>query len=153
MTTSATTAGDEVDPIVAEHAEIRAAVRASAALSGRAVILNALAAVIATYGLFANSAPVVIGAMVVAVLLGPILGVGISVAEGAPWHLARSLRALAVGTVTVFVTALLVGRMHTDFPITAEILQRTSPNLSDLVIEQRSVQLMLVAVTACSAAV
>ena len=123
-----------IDPVVAEHAEIRSAVRAAAAFSGTALILNALAAVIATYGLFADSAAVVIGAMVVATLLGPILGVGLSIAEGAPWHLARSLRALAAGTCTVFLTALVVGRLHTNFPITHEILQRTAPNLSDLVI-------------------
>ncbi len=124
----------EIDPVVAEHAAIRSSVRAAAALTGHTVVLNALAAVIATYGLFANSAAVVIGAMVVAALLGPILGIGLSIAEGAPWHLARSLRALAAGTCTVFITALVVGRLHTNFAITSEILQRTSPNLSDLVI-------------------
>lgn len=123
-----------LDPLVAEHSRVRTTVRAAAELSGTSVILNALAAVIATYGLFADSAPVVIGAMVVAMLLGPILGVGLSIAEGAPWHLVLSLRALAAGTCTVFLTALIVGRLHTDFPITDEILQRTSPNLSHLVI-------------------
>ena len=35
-------------------------------------LMNALATVIACYGLFAGSAAVVIGAMVVAILLGPI---------------------------------------------------------------------------------
>lgn len=120
--------------IVAEHAAIRSSVRAAAALTGNTVVLNGLAAVIATYGLFADSAAVVIGAMVVATLLGPILGVGLSIAEGAPWHLARSLRAMAAGAFTVFFTALMVGRLHTNFPLTDEIMQRTAPNLSDLVI-------------------
>ena len=40
-------------------------------------LMNALATVIACYGLLSNSAAVVIGAMVVALLLGPIAGVAL----------------------------------------------------------------------------
>lgn len=46
-------------------------------------LMNGLSAVIACYGLFANSPAVVIGPMVVAMLLGPISGVALGLNEGA----------------------------------------------------------------------
>ncbi len=46
------------------------------------VVMNVLATIIACYGLLADSAAVVIGAMIIATLLGPILGVGLAVIDG-----------------------------------------------------------------------
>ena len=56
---------------------IRESIRESSRPSGTFWLMNALAAVIACYGLLSNSAAVVIGAMVVAMLLGPIAGVAL----------------------------------------------------------------------------
>jgi len=44
--------------------------------------MNTLATTIACYGLFANSPAVVIGAMIVAMLLGPITGVALALVDG-----------------------------------------------------------------------
>jgi len=43
--------------------------------------MNALAATIATYGLFANSPAIIIGAMIVALLLGPIAGIALALVD------------------------------------------------------------------------
>jgi len=54
-------------------------------------LMNVLAATIAGYGLFANSPAVIIGAMIVAMLLGPIAGVALSLLDSDMRLLLKSL--------------------------------------------------------------
>ena len=89
--------------------------------------MNALATVIACYGLFANSTAAVIGAMVVAMLLGPISGVAFGLNEGNA-HLFRvALLSLSAGIVWILAIAVAVGFIHRDVPLTDQILSRTDP--------------------------
>ena len=64
----------------------RAAVRADIDLNSEFdvayVTMNALAAVVCCYGLFENSPAVVIGAMIIAMWLGPIAGVSLGLVDG-----------------------------------------------------------------------
>ena len=90
--------------------------------------MNALATVIASYGLLPNSPAVVIGAMVVAMLLGPISGVALGLNEGDETLLDSALRSLIGGIVIV------IGFIHRDVPLTDEILSRTDARLFDLII-------------------
>ena len=53
----------------------RASIEVSSEFDVAYVAMNGLAAVVGRYGLFENSPAVVIGAMVIAMLLGPISGV------------------------------------------------------------------------------
>ena len=64
---------------------------AGAAFDRPYMLMNILAAVIASYGLLANSPAVVIGAMIVAMLIGPITGISLSLVEG-DYRLTRSNR-------------------------------------------------------------
>lgn len=96
--------------------------------------MNTLAATIASYGLFANSPAVVIGAMIIAMLLGPITGISLALVDNDLVFLWRSIRTLLAGALVVIATGFLIGIIHKDVPITREILARTSPNLADLVI-------------------
>ncbi|OUL55991.1 DUF389 domain-containing protein [Pseudoalteromonas ulvae] len=98
------------------------------------VIMNALAAIIATYGLLANSPAVVIGAMIVATLYSPILGLALSVVENDKKLLNDALKSIVLGSILVFSVAFLIGLIHQDIPITPEIMARTSPNFIDLMI-------------------
>jgi len=96
--------------------------------------MNVLATVIACYGLFENSPAVVIGAMIIAMLLGPISGVALGLVERNNPLLRRALSTLAGGVSVVYGTAFLVGLVHSEFPLTGEIYTRTAPNLMDLLI-------------------
>jgi len=102
--------------------------------SGVFWVMNPLATVIACYGLLANSPAVVIGAMVVAMLLGPISGVALGLNESDGPLLRAALRTLAGGIVWILVIAIVVGFIHRDVPLTEEILSRTDARLFDLVI-------------------
>ncbi|NJK52054.1 MAG: DUF389 domain-containing protein [Leptolyngbyaceae cyanobacterium SU_3_3] len=105
-----------------------------ASLSGSYLLMNTLATTIASYGLFANSPAVVIGAMIVAMLLSPILGVALALVDSDVALLKKSFLTLISGILGVMLTALAIGYIHRDIPLTNEILARTAPNLFDLMI-------------------
>jgi len=113
---------------------VRESIRKGAEFNRAYLLMNVLAATIASYGLFANSPAVVIGAMIVAMLLGPIAGVALALVDSDMKFLLKSLFALLAGTIGVMVTAFIIGTIHKDIPVTNEIMARTAPNLLDLMI-------------------
>ncbi len=91
-----------------------------------------LSAAIATFGLVQNSPAVVIGAMLVSPLMGPILGAGLALAAADLYLGIRSVGTLLVSIAAAVVfSALVVWALPFHAP-TAEILARTQPNLLDL---------------------
>lgn len=91
-----------------------------------------LAMGIATYGLVLGSTGVVIGAMLVSPLMGPILEIGMGLVTGSPvLVLYAATRTVASVAVVVVGSALLtLGVPYHE--LNAEILARTSPTLIDL---------------------
>ena len=61
---------------------IRNDIAQNAQFNNAFIVMNALAAIIASYGLLADSVAGVIGAMLVAMLLGPIAGLALSLVDG-----------------------------------------------------------------------
>ncbi|NUG52822.1 TIGR00341 family protein, partial [Acinetobacter lactucae] len=72
-----------------DHKNVRLNIQADALPSKTFFIMNALAAIIAGYGLLADSSAVVIGAMLVAMMLGPISGIALSLIDNR-WILFRT---------------------------------------------------------------
>jgi uncharacterized hydrophobic protein (TIGR00271 family) len=112
----------------------REAIRAGAQFDSAFVLMNILSAVIASYGLLENSPAVVIGAMIIAMLLGPIAGTALALVDGDTQSLVKAAACLAGGIAVVVVTGLIIGVIHSSIPITDEIAMRTTPNLMDLMI-------------------
>jgi uncharacterized hydrophobic protein (TIGR00271 family) len=123
-----------VDSKTQHQDSVRENIRDGAVLSSAHLLMNVLAATIATYGLFANSPAVVISAMIVAVLLGPIVGVSLALVDIDMRLLLQSLTSFLAGASGVMVTAFIIGTVHKDMPITNEIMTRTAPNLLDLMV-------------------
>lgn len=109
-------------------------IRAGAKLNGVYIVMNILAAMLACYGLLMDSLAVVIGAMIVALLLDPIVGSSLALVEGDLPLLSKAIITEVVGIVIVYSVALIIGFFHNDMPITQEIMNRTAPNLFDLMI-------------------
>jgi len=89
---------------------------------------------IASVGLNANSTAVVIGAMLISPLMGPILGMGMSLAINDIDTLRRSLKNLTVMVVLSVLTAYL---FFAIFPLqeeSSELLARTKPDIRDVLI-------------------
>jgi len=89
---------------------------------------------VASVGLNANSTAVVIGAMLISPLMGPILGIGMSIAINDIDTLKKSLVNLAVMIVLSLLTAFLFFFL---FPIkedTSELMGRVRPDIRDVLI-------------------
>ncbi len=103
----------------------------------RFAVLMFLASAIASLGVIADSTAVVIGGMLVAPMLTPLMGVSLSLAGGEKSELGRAGLVASLGviiSVTVgFVTAAALGR-GVDTTTNAEIAARVSPTLIDLAV-------------------
>lgn len=117
-----------------DYPGIRVDIEANALPSRMYFIMNALSAIIASYGLVVNSAAVVIGAMLVAMMLGPISGAALAIIDYRMPFLRKSLLTVLAGAAMVVVIGFIVGFMHQDSPLTNEILSRTQPTSMDLMI-------------------
>ena len=96
--------------------------------------LMAMATLIASLGLLANSVAVVIGAMLVAPLMMPLIGSGLALVQG-NWPLwSRSIKAVALGFLAALCIGLCSGLLAswTGFTMTSELLARGKPTLLDL---------------------
>ncbi len=103
----------------------------------RLTMLTALSTVIAALGLIENSAAVVIGAMLVAPLMQPIIGLAIELVLARPRSELVSFVLIVFTAAEAFVIALIVGYAVPAFRVvtlTPELLSRTAPALLDLAI-------------------
>ncbi|WP_418498122.1 DUF389 domain-containing protein [Flagellimonas sp.] len=89
---------------------------------------------IASVGLNANSTAVVIGAMLISPLMGPILGMGMSLAINDIDTLRRSLKNFTVMVVLSVVTAFLFFYLFPLRDESSELLARTKPDIRDVLI-------------------
>ena len=93
------------------------------------------AVIIASVGLNVNSIPVIIGAMLISPLMGPIMGIGMALGINDMAFLRKSLRNLCVMTIVSIVASTLffiVTPLSLDEP--TELLARTNPTIYDVFI-------------------
>lgn len=130
------TGDDSDDDAVEEEVHGRALTLASVArdarLNQKFLLLITLSAAIATLGLLQGSAAVVIGAMLVSPLLGPIMGVGFGLATLESGLIKRSLVTMAAGMAVAILVAMAIIWLSPINDVTSEIRARTQPNLLDL---------------------
>ncbi len=117
-----------------DHKQVRLNIQADALPSKTFFIMNALAAVIAAYGLLSDSTAVVIGAMLVAMMLGPIAGISLALIDSRWMLLKTALKTLTLGIIMIYGIGFLIGLIHPNIAITNEIMARTHPNSLDLMI-------------------
>jgi uncharacterized hydrophobic protein (TIGR00271 family) len=89
---------------------------------------------IALSGLITNSVPVIIGAMLISPLMGPILSFGFAFISGSRniWKL--SIKKIFVSVAVTLLVAAVASFLSPLKEITSEILIRTRPNLYDLIV-------------------
>jgi len=92
----------------------------------------ALAAAIATFGLIANSAPAIIGAMIIAPLMSPILSLSYGLVMIDRRMITLSAITVATGMMLVVLIAFTITSVFGMRITGSEILSRTSPTLLDL---------------------
>ena len=92
------------------------------------------ATVIASLGLNVNSTAVIIGAMLISPLMGPTMGIGLSIGLNDFELMKRSLKSYAVTTLFSVVTATLYFLFTPLDEVQSELLARTSPSIYDVFI-------------------
>jgi len=97
-------------------------------------LMVALSAIIATFGLLMNNVAIIIGAMLVAPLLIPILSISLGAIYGDFYLFARSLEAEFKGVVVVIMLAAMLTLLVPGAEETFEILIRTTPTPFDLIV-------------------
>jgi uncharacterized hydrophobic protein (TIGR00271 family) len=95
-------------------------------------VLMFLSTVIATFGLLFNSTAVVIGAMIIAPLMEPILGLSFSALTRNGPFIFRSVITLISGILLAIIISYLLCLPFLSLGISAEVLARTQPSLLDL---------------------
>lgn len=97
-------------------------------------VLVCLSAIIATFGLLANSTAVVIGAMLVAPLMGPIFGIALSLSTGDRQLLKTAVFSEIAGIILAIGLPVLIGLIPLRPEFGSEILARTQPTIYDVLI-------------------
>ncbi len=96
--------------------------------------LIAASSLIASIGLLTNSAPVVIGAMLVSPLMTPIFGMALGMVRGESAFFLRALRAEGGGVALAILFGVIFGSLNLTTETTPEIAARLRPNLLDLLV-------------------
>lgn len=94
----------------------------------------ACAIVVASVGLNVNSAAVIIGAMLISPLMGPIVGAGFGLGIYDFDLLKRSLKSLLIATIVSLVVSTIYFYISPFKEAQPELLSRTSPNIYDILI-------------------
>ena len=90
--------------------------------------------VIASIGLNVNSTAVIIGAMLVSPLMGPIVGIGLSVGINDFKLLTRSLKSLGTAVLISVLVSTIYFLLTPFGEVQSELIARTKPNLLDVLI-------------------
>jgi uncharacterized hydrophobic protein (TIGR00271 family) len=96
------------------------------------IMMMVLSTSLASLGLLADSTAVVIGAMLVAPLMGPLVAAGHSLVQANLSLFKKSLGVTAIGLGIGFAASLIFGALNPGFEPTLEIEARGTPNLLDL---------------------
>lgn len=89
---------------------------------------------IASIGLNVNSTAVIIGAMLISPLMGPIVGIGLAVGVNNVAMLSRSLKSLGTAVLISVLVSTLYFLLTPFGEVQSELIARTRPNLLDVLI-------------------
>ena len=114
--------------------EIIAQISSGVSFKGANLWVLIFAIFIASLGLNVNSTAVIIGAMLISPLMGPIIGMGLAVGINDLDLLRRSLKNYGVATLISVLTAMIYFLISPLSEAQSELLARTSPTLYDVLI-------------------
>lgn len=117
-----------------DHMEVVDHVHEEGGVSGRYLFMTAMSCGIAILGLLLSSPAVIIGAMLISPLMGPIMLMGFSLSILELKALREAIISLAIGTGLALGTSFLIVFLSPLTDVTPEILARTRPNFFDLLV-------------------
>lgn len=119
----------------ADHADLRVNLRRGSVWGPDFVGMLGLAAAIATLGLLQNSPAVVIGSMLLAPLMTPMIGFGLALVQANVRLMQQCGKTIGLGFLLTFAVSYLIGIIIPyGETLSAEVLARGEPNVLDLLI-------------------
>lgn len=112
--------------------ELYSEVSKGAQLDGTYLLLVALSTVVAAIGLLENSPAVIIGAMVIAPLLGPNLAFALATALGDSSLMWQALRTGIIGLGSALILSIIIGMLWPSEQFSHEVLSRTEAGLDSI---------------------
>ena len=100
----------------------------------RFTVMITLSVIVAVMGLSANSAAVVIGAMLLAPLMQPVLGTAACISMALFRKSLRSLTVVVLATVWAIVLSYVLAALFVNGELPGEVTSRTAPDIRDLVV-------------------
>lgn len=114
------------------QSDIETSIRSGVSFKGSQLITLIFAIFIASLGLNTDSIPVVIGAMLISPLMGPIIGAGLGIAIQDFDLVKRSLKNVTAAVIGSLVTSALYFLISPQYEGSGQLLARTSPSIYDV---------------------
>jgi uncharacterized hydrophobic protein (TIGR00271 family) len=110
------------------------ALRDDARITGIYLVLMVLSTMLATVGLYLSSASVIIGAMLLAPLMAPIVSLSMGILRGNIELFKKSIGKIVLGIFIALFSSALISYLFPHKPVTEEMLARLNPTLLDLAV-------------------
>lgn len=117
-----------------DYADLIQSLRHGSILSRDFLAMLGLAASIASLGLLQDSPAIVIGSMLLAPLMTPMIGNGLALAQANPKLGRRALLSVFVGFLLTLMVSSLVAFVTPGEEMTSQVLARGNPNILDLLV-------------------
>jgi uncharacterized hydrophobic protein (TIGR00271 family) len=108
--------------------------KGDARINGIYIVLMVLSTMLATVGLYLNSASVIIGAMLLAPLMAPIVSLSMGMLRGNIELFKNSIGKIIIGILIALLSSALITLLFPYKPVTEEMLARLNPTLLDLAV-------------------
>ena len=119
----------------ADHADLIYELRTGSVWGPDFIVMLGLAAAVSSLGLIQDSPAVVIGSMLLAPLMTPMMGLGLGLAQANLTLMKASLKAIVLGFLMTVAISFIIGYITpSGDTLSEEILGRGSPNVLDLMI-------------------
>lgn len=114
--------------------DIEESIRSGVVFKGSQLLTLVFAIAVASVGLNANSIPVIIGAMLISPLMGPIIGMGLAIGIEDFGLLKKGLLNIGLAVVGSLLASALYFTVSPQFEESSQLLARTTPSFYDILI-------------------
>jgi uncharacterized hydrophobic protein (TIGR00271 family) len=118
----------------ADYADLIGGLRRGSRLGADFITMLSLAAIVASIGLLQDSPAVVIGSMLLAPLMTPMIGCGLALAQANQKLGNTALKTVAVGLLCTLAISFFIGLIAPGAELTPQIYARGEPTVLDLVV-------------------
>lgn len=116
------------------YRELFKALREDAQINSIYIMLMVLSTMLAAAGLYLNSSSVIIGAMLLAPLMAPIVSFAMGLTRGDVGMIKKSMLKIVIGMAIALLASAFITQLFPDKPVTGEMQARLNPSLLDLAV-------------------